>query len=504
MGVTAAYVFAAQMVNFPVAAGVSGHLLGSLLVAVLLGPHAAAVVMAAVFLIQALFFLDGGHTALGANFLNMGLAGAYGGYAVYRTLAGPAPDARRARIAAGVAAWVAVELGAALTAGELVLSGRAEVARIFPIMLGIHALIGVAEALITVTGLSLLLQARPELVTGQGAKRSGVASAWLSGAGLVVLALLAPLASPAPDGFEWATHRAGLPEVSSPPLLPGPMPDYTLPGLEETAWAGAAVSLLGAGLMLASLGGWWRSRRRRPVSAGRVLAATPPRRIAPQLQLAMVLALAVTGALLPDHRADRLFVLLAVTTGWVVLSRVRLGWLLGRAWLLVPILGLVFVSGRAGPGSGAALAGPLVLPLLRAGISLLATAAFLASTPEPEVLRALRGLRLPSALADTILFAVRYLRVLGEDAAQMLRARTARSAGVGPLSLRAAASGGIVGALFLRSLERSERISLAMAARGHGAGPLAAALPPPEAPPLRDWGVLGGVALLLLGVWVWP
>src|SRR5687768_6677396 len=75
MGMTAAYIFAAQMVNFPVAAGVSGHLLGALLASVLLGPHAAAVVMAAVFVIQTFFFLDGGHTALGANILNMGLAG---------------------------------------------------------------------------------------------------------------------------------------------------------------------------------------------------------------------------------------------------------------------------------------------------------------------------------------------------------------------------------------------------------------------------------------------
>src|SRR5918999_1685855 len=83
MGVTAAYVFAAQMVNFPVAAGISGHLQGALLAAVLLGPHAASVVMAAVFFIQTFFFLDGGHTALGANVLNMGLAGTYGGYALF-------------------------------------------------------------------------------------------------------------------------------------------------------------------------------------------------------------------------------------------------------------------------------------------------------------------------------------------------------------------------------------------------------------------------------------
>src|SRR4051812_47153642 len=110
MGLTAAYVFAAQMVNFPVAGGTSGHLLGAVLAAVLLGPHAASVAMAAVFLIQAFFFLDGGHTALGANLLNMGLAGTYGGYAVYRTLAGPSPGARRCMTAAGAAAWASVML----------------------------------------------------------------------------------------------------------------------------------------------------------------------------------------------------------------------------------------------------------------------------------------------------------------------------------------------------------------------------------------------------------
>ena len=123
MGVTAAYVFAAQMVNFPVAAGTSGHLLGALLAAVLVGPHAATVVMTAVFLIQAFFFLDGGHTALGANVLNMGLTGTYGGYAVYRLCAGPVPERRRCLLALAVASWVSVMLGAGLTALELSLSG---------------------------------------------------------------------------------------------------------------------------------------------------------------------------------------------------------------------------------------------------------------------------------------------------------------------------------------------------------------------------------------------
>ncbi len=525
MGMTAAYVFAAQMVNFPVAAGTSGHLLGSVLVAVLLGPHAASLVMTAVFLVQALFFLDGGHTALGANVLNMGLAGTYGGYAVYRALAGPVPGRRRTLAAAGAAAWVAVLLGAGLTSAELVLSGMAPARTVFPVMLGIHAVIGVGEALLTAAALGLLLRARPDVVTGQQAATAGGHWGWAAAAGLVAVAALAPLASSAPDGLEWAAVRVGIPEPEAAPLLPGLMPDYTLPGLGEASWAPAAVSVLGAGLMLATLGLCLEGRRRSAApDAMTRMSLGPPAHSSPgqagdaRVRLAAALGLAVTAALLPAAEAGKVVVLAVVALCWVLAVRAPGRWLAGRAVLLLPLLGLGLLALpglRAGSHVGPATLG---LAFLRAAVSFLATAAFLHGTPEPEVLAALRWFRLPPALAETVAFALRYLHTLGEEAGRMLQARAARSAGNGALVLRAGATGGIIGALFLRSFERSERVALAMAARGAGTASFGVRGPSHPAPGSEtrslsalptsrlhptDRVFLGSVLLLLLGVWLW-
>ena len=165
LGVTGAFVFAAQMLNFPVAAGVSGHLLGALLASVLLGPHAAAVVMAAVFVIQTFFFLDGGHTALGANILNMGVIGALlvGGLMLAaRKLAGRGRTEFLAICGAG--AWLAVMAGATATSLELAISGTVPLGTVLPAMLGTHLLIGVGEAVITVAAVSAVLSTRPDLV----------------------------------------------------------------------------------------------------------------------------------------------------------------------------------------------------------------------------------------------------------------------------------------------------------------------------------------------------
>jgi cobalt/nickel transport system permease protein len=165
MGVTAAFIFAAQMINFPVFGGTSGHLLGAVLAAVLLGPWAATLVMASVIAVQGLVFQDGGLLAMGANIVNMGLVGTIGGYAIYRTLTRLLGGEERARMpAAAVAAWSAVMLGAAVTSIELVVSGTTTLAVVLPAMLGTHALIGVGEALITVSALALIHNARPDLL----------------------------------------------------------------------------------------------------------------------------------------------------------------------------------------------------------------------------------------------------------------------------------------------------------------------------------------------------
>jgi cobalt/nickel transport system permease protein len=167
MAVLGAFVFAAQMINFPIAGGggTSGHFLGALLAAILLGPLNACLVMAVVLTIQCLLFQDGGLTALGSNLLNMGIVGGLGGYAVFRLLKLLLPRARQARLAAAaVAAWASVVMASAACAAELAVSGTSPARVVLPAMVGIHAIIGAGEAIITVAVLSAVLAVRPDLI----------------------------------------------------------------------------------------------------------------------------------------------------------------------------------------------------------------------------------------------------------------------------------------------------------------------------------------------------
>jgi cobalt/nickel transport system permease protein len=164
MGVMAAFIFAAQMFNFQVIGGTSGHLLGGVLAAVLLGPWAGTLVMASVIGVQALIYQDGGLVVLGANIFNMGVIGTLGGYAIYRALCTVFGGEDRARIpAAGVAAWLAVVIAAAATSVELALSGTTELFIALPTMVGVHALIGIGEAIITMAALGFIQVTRPDL-----------------------------------------------------------------------------------------------------------------------------------------------------------------------------------------------------------------------------------------------------------------------------------------------------------------------------------------------------
>jgi cobalt/nickel transport system permease protein len=174
MGVMAAFIFAAQMFNFQVAGGTSGHLLGGVLAAVLLGPYAGTVVMACVIAVQALVFQDGGLVVLGANVFNMGIVGTLGGYAVYSALCRLLGGEARGRYpAAGLAAWSAVMLGALAMTIELASSGTSPLELALPAMLGVHAVIGIGEALITVAALGFIKSVRPDLLTLRGGSTRG-------------------------------------------------------------------------------------------------------------------------------------------------------------------------------------------------------------------------------------------------------------------------------------------------------------------------------------------
>lgn len=167
LGTCAAFIFAAQMLNFPVAGGTSGHFLGALLAALLLGPLNACLVMSLVLVVQCLLFSDGGLTALGTNIFNMAIVGGWVSYGLFILLRRilPATGAGQT-VATAIAAWLSVILASGCCAIELALSGTSLLALVFPAMLGIHALIGIGEAMITVAVVSVIAAARPDLLTG--------------------------------------------------------------------------------------------------------------------------------------------------------------------------------------------------------------------------------------------------------------------------------------------------------------------------------------------------
>jgi cobalt/nickel transport system permease protein len=165
LGVTAAFVFAAQMLNFPIAGGTSGHFLGAALAAILLGPWVACVAMSVVIAIQAFVFADGGITALGANVLSMGVIGALlVGYLMLWTR-DVLPKNRTVFLGiTAVGAWTAVMAGTLATSIALGLSDTVPLSTVLPTMLGVHALIGVGEAVITVAAVGAVLAVRPDLI----------------------------------------------------------------------------------------------------------------------------------------------------------------------------------------------------------------------------------------------------------------------------------------------------------------------------------------------------
>jgi len=242
MGVMAAFIFAAQMINFPVAGGTSGHLLGGALAAIALGPWAGMLVMASVVSIQALLFQDGGLLVLGANIFNMGLLTAAIGYGLHRGTAGRGQGTRLT--VAGLAAWISVMAGALFTSLQLWLSGTSSLSVVVPAMLGVHGLIGLGEALITVAALAFILRTRPDVLDQTGKGRAG--RGWVA-AGLVIslfVVLLSPFASGDPDGLERVAINMGFIETAqdAPYQI---LPDYTIPFLGESGLSTIVAGIVG-------------------------------------------------------------------------------------------------------------------------------------------------------------------------------------------------------------------------------------------------------------------
>lgn len=286
MGVLGAFVFAAQMINFPILPGTSGHLGGGVLLAILLGPHAAALVMAAILIVQCLIFQDGGLLALGTNILNLGIVPCYLGSALFHLLAKGQPGAGRLYASIFVATLAGMVAGAALVPIQVSLSDRLAVPldQFMAVMVGLHLLVGLGEAVITFLVVGFVSRVRPELLGSVArrlhASRLGLSAKAVTVSFAVIALLLAGVvslyASAWPDALESIVDAEnGAPAAVSEQVHPmaahashlqersAPLPDYQVPGWPEQL--GTSVSgLLGTAITLVLV--WLIGRSLRPRS----------------------------------------------------------------------------------------------------------------------------------------------------------------------------------------------------------------------------------------------
>ncbi|WP_344217837.1 energy-coupling factor ABC transporter permease [Nonomuraea bangladeshensis] len=280
-GLVAAFIFAVQMLNFPVAAGTSGHLLGGALAAILVGPYTGVLCMAVVLLVQAVFFADGGLTALGVNVTIMGLVTVLAGWAVFRVVTGFARGKGGVTAAAFLAALVSVPASALVFTLLFWIGGTApiSVGAVAAAMGGVHLLIGIGEGVITAVTVGAVLAVRPDLVYGArnlarplvlrgadgesttvagSAAPQPVAAApaggrlkpfLLGGVGvtLVLAGLVSFFASPDPDGLEAVAENQGFGEQAGEHAFSGwALADYGEVGDIPVGIAG----IIGVGLVL--------------------------------------------------------------------------------------------------------------------------------------------------------------------------------------------------------------------------------------------------------------
>lgn len=262
-GMVAALIFAGQMVNFPLLAlPVSGHLMGGVLAAVLLGPWAGLLAISLVLVVQCLLFADGGLLALGVNILHMGVVGCWGGFALISLISRRFAQ-RRTGLLAGtvIASWVTVVAASMLFSTEFWLSRRGtdfDFSSIFTLMVLFHSLIGIGEAVISAGILAQILAVRPDLLPGSESLRpqtttGSIGRVIVSGAvsALAIAAFLAPFASGFPDGLEAVAEQSEFFELSEPTEL-SVFDDYAIPSpilswKQTRWWELVSVSIAGVG-----------------------------------------------------------------------------------------------------------------------------------------------------------------------------------------------------------------------------------------------------------------
>ncbi|MFE4870976.1 energy-coupling factor ABC transporter permease [Streptomyces sp. NPDC056682] len=293
-GLVAAFIFAVQMLNFPVAAGTSGHLLGGALAAILVGPYTGVLCVSVVLLMQGILFADGGLTALGVNITDMAITTTVVAYALFRGLVKVLPRTRRSLTAASfVAALLSVPAAALVFTAIYALGGTTDVpiTKVLTAMVGVHVLIGIGEAVITALTVGAVIAVRPDLVHGArgltaplklrvggelvdapaavpAAARSGsTKKVW--GIGVLAALLLAGFvsfyASASPDGLEKVAHDKGIDaKTTHHAAADSPLAGYSVKDIGDARLSGGLAGVIGVGVTVAvGSGVFWTVRRRR-------------------------------------------------------------------------------------------------------------------------------------------------------------------------------------------------------------------------------------------------
>ncbi|MCX5271856.1 energy-coupling factor ABC transporter permease [Streptomyces virginiae] len=308
-GLVAAFIFAVQMLNFPVAAGTSGHLLGGALAAILVGPYTGVLCVSVVLLMQGILFADGGLTALGVNITVMGVVTVVVAHAIFRGLLRILPSTRRSvTVAAFTGALLSVPAAAAAFTAVYAIGGTTDVpiGKVITAMVGVHVLIGIGEAAITAATVGAVIAVRPDLVHGarglttrlklrvDGALVDAPAAAaapapagarstrkvWVTGlvTALVLAGFVSFYASASPDGLEKVAADKGIDEkVEEHAAANSPLADYGVKDVDDARLSGGLAGVIGVGVtVVAGTGIFWAVRRRRTEDLTATSTSTAP------------------------------------------------------------------------------------------------------------------------------------------------------------------------------------------------------------------------------------
>lgn len=306
-GLVAAFIFAVQMLNFPVAAGTSGHLLGGALAAILVGPYTGVLCVSVVLLMQGILFADGGLTALGVNVTVMGVVTVVVAYAIFRGLLGILPPTRRSVTAAAfTGALLSVPAAAAFFTLVYAVGGTTDVpiGKVFTAMVGVHVLIGIGEAAITAATVGAVIAVRPDLVHGArglasplklrvggelvdapaaaaapvAAGAGSTKKVWVTGlvTALVLAGFVSFYASANPDGLEKVAADKGIDEkVEEHAAANSPLADYSVKDVDDARLSGGLAGVIGVSVtVVAGTGIFWAVRRRRTEDLNATATAT--------------------------------------------------------------------------------------------------------------------------------------------------------------------------------------------------------------------------------------